>query len=427
MTIPLDRLYNYINDSTRRLRGDNVVIYRFFPHGSKKISDLSMVVDQPSSYCWSNLRVEVFCNDQEPLNYYLYDNQGEHLDGNKEYLEIFNQHNITFPSYNFRGPIKTIWDQALLIHSEKRSEQLELYKNCQFIPIYYWSHAVIARDWFRYAEHVGQKKQSKKTFLIYNRAWSGTREYRLKFTELLIRNQLEKICQTTITPIEPQLDIHYSQHKFNNSAWKPASQLENYIPPNTVTSCYSADFDIVDYESTDIEVVLETLFDDTRLHLTEKSLRPIACAQPFILVGTWGSLEYLRSYGFKTFDSVWDENYDQILDPVERMNAIIMLMTHIAGWDLQTKQIKLQQALAIAEYNKSLFFSNNFFNLVINELNTNLKLGFEELEATNKAEAWFRRREINYANPELLTHLKKIRNQEDADFVLQQAEKYYKK
>jgi hypothetical protein len=89
---------------------------------------------------------------------------------------------------------------------------------------------------------------------------------------------------------------------------------------------------VEDYEATDIEVVLETLFDDSRLHLTEKSLRPIAVAQPFILAGTHGSLEYLRSYGFKTFGDVWDESYDLVEDPAERLIQIAELMKYISTW-----------------------------------------------------------------------------------------------
>jgi hypothetical protein len=125
---------------------------------------------------------------------------------------------------------------------------------------------------------------------------------------------------------------------------------------------------MVDYETTEIEVVLETLFDDTRWHLTEKSLRPIAMAQPFILVGTAGSLEYLRSYGFKTFDTVWSESYDQITDPGLRLELIAGIMKTIASWDLATRQQRMQQAQAIADFNKQHFFSSGFFELLQAEL-----------------------------------------------------------
>ena len=42
MSIPLDRLYHYIESIAKDIRGDDVIIYRFYPHGSKKIEDLRM-------------------------------------------------------------------------------------------------------------------------------------------------------------------------------------------------------------------------------------------------------------------------------------------------------------------------------------------------------------------------------------------------
>jgi len=173
------------------------------------------------------------------------------------------------------------------------------------------------------------------------------------------------------------------------------------LQPTTADATSSANFDINDYNSTDIEVVLETLFDDDRLHLTEKSLRPIACGQPFILTGTHGSLEYLRSYGFKTFNTVWDESYDQITNSKERLTAIVNLMQQISAWSRSTKKNKLAQAQEIANYNRQWFFSQHFFDLVINELTTNLKLAFDELDQCNVNKAWIDRWQHLLSYPEM--------------------------
>jgi hypothetical protein len=172
--------------------------------------------------------------------------------------------------------------------------------------------------------------------------------------------------------------------------------LENYFPINSVSSHCSADFDLTDYENTNIEVVLETLFDDERLHLTEKTLRPIACGQPFILLATAGSLEYLQRYGFKTFNNIWNEEYDLIQDPAERLNSIVELMHEIANWDTATCKLKLVQAQEVAEYNKQYFFSQKFFTLVDNELRQNLFNALAEVQKTNTLQIWLeRRRELS--------------------------------
>jgi len=259
---------------------------------------------------------------------------------------------------------------------------------------------VIARDWFRFAEHLEQNKKSKNIFLIYNRAWGGTREYRLKFADLAIEKNLQDFCQTTVNSVDPELQIHYNFHNFINPNWKPNTQIEQFFPQSVSHSSYSADFEIKDYESTDIEIVLETLFDDSRIHLTEKSLRPIACGQPFIIAGTAGSLQYLKSYGFQTFSDVWDESYDHESDSVKRLEAVTNLMKDISQWSSDVRKDKLKKAQQIAQHNKQHFFSQQFMNQIILELKQNLNQGFEELNQCNNID-WLNRWDLYTKYPEI--------------------------
>jgi hypothetical protein len=384
MSIPLDRLYHYIEDIANDVY-DNVIIYRFWPHGSKKLDNLLYL----GNVNWIKFMtsLQIFCNDQEPLHWELYEVR-PHAKSQWSALLMKN----SFTSNNNLCRWLNFYDKNILLHSEQRSSQCELYQKNNFVLAYYWSHAVIAQDWFRFAQHVEQKKSVKRMFLIYNRAWAGTREYRLKFLELLVNAGLETHCQTTVSAVEPELKQHYSQYKFENSAWQPKMSLETYFPSNCASSNSSADFDLNDYQHTSIEVVLETLFDDSRLHLTEKTLRPIACGQPFILTATVGSLEYLKTYGFKTFEDIWSEEYDLIQDPMARLNCIVNLMKEIANWDSTTRQLKLDQAQKIAEYNKKYFFSQQFSAILDNELRQNLSNALVEVEKTNTAQTWMTRR-----------------------------------
>ena len=381
MSIPLDQLYHYIENVAQEIYNDRIIIYRFYPHGSKNINNLTNLRDFNSKE-WLNKAIYpvIWCNDQEPLDYEFY---SKHLRARPKnpLTSILKSNDLYVPHTNLNYRRLSIFKKHILLHSEQRSENLKKYHHDnELISVYYWSHALIARDWFRYAEHVSQTKKTARTFLIYNRAWSGTREYRLRFAELLIHLNLQEHCKTSINPVEPELGIHYDSHQFKNSAWRPRTVLENHFPISSAHSHYSADFDVEDYESTDIEIVLETLFDDDRLQLTEKSLRPIAVGQPFILAGTQGSLEYLRSYGFKTFNSVWDESYDLIEDPAERLIQIAELMKYISTWLPHQREHNMAQAQAIAEYNRQHFFSQAFFNQVIDELKINLTSALTELD-----------------------------------------------
>jgi hypothetical protein len=375
MSIPLDRLYHYIESVASEVRKDDVLIYRFWPHGSKNINDLDGIKDHTrdkNTFC-----PQIICHDQEPLNYNMYKDVPVRLGKKFMYTGDSN----ALPKQNLRVFTGNIYDHCLLLHSEKSSAEIQRYQQDRFVPVYFWSHAVIAKDWFRYAPYVNFVKDIKKTFLIYNRAWSGTREYRLKFSDLLIENNLLKYCKTNFNPVDD--DHYYKTYSFTNNQWRPGHNLEMYLDPTSATSVSSADFDINDYNNTEFEVVLETLFDDQRHHLTEKTLRPIACKQPFILASTPGSLNYLRSYGFQTFGEIFDESYDFIVNPVERLQQIIKTMREIASWSPEYKSIQMKKINAITEYNHRHFFSDEFFNTVIAELKNNLTWAFDYIENNN--------------------------------------------
>jgi hypothetical protein len=383
MSIPLDRLYPYIEQVAQEARNGVVDLHRFYPYGSKDISNLSPI--QSIQGYQKYISPMIFCNDQEPLDFDCYQDVSDIniIERNKS---LYKKHNIK--KHNFQFTRTNIYDKSLLVHSEKRSANLEKYRDNEFIPVYYWSHAIIALDWFRYAQHQRQHKASNsKSFLIYNRAWSGTREYRLKFADLLIEHKLVDQCCTSVSLFDN--NIYYQDHIFKNLQWQPTHKLEDFFSENLTTSCYSADFNLTDYNNTDIEIVLETLFDDDRLHLTEKILRPIACGQPFILISTPGSLEYLKSYGFKTFEGIIDETYDTVQDPEERLITAVHAMKTIVGWTKEQRQTNLDQLRRIAEYNRQHFFSSNFFQTITTELRHNLSMAFDTVTNTNTCQRWF--------------------------------------
>jgi hypothetical protein len=423
MSIPLDRLYHYIENIAKEIRGDDVLIYRFYPHGSKKIEDLTRL-NPIKSWVDDMSNPTIYSYDQEPLDY---DRYQTYIDTpiEKHFLET-----IKLPRRNIKVNDFNIYDKCILLHSEVNSKEVKKYQDDDFIPVYYWSHAIIARDWFRYAQYANFKKidQHQKTFLIYNRAWAGTREYRLKFSDLLIDNNLIPHCNTSCNSIEPELQIHYKQHQFINPLWIPKNSLESHLNPTRASSCASADFDINDYVNTDFEVVLETLFDDSRIQLTEKILRPIACGQPFLLMGSAGSLKYLKRYGFKTFEDIIDESYDDITDGAERMQSVIKTMNAIVNWTPVERYINMTKIQAIAEYNQQYFFSDDFFNFVISELEQNLKQGLLELEQTNTCRRYFFFRKQLAKNLEckqLLTKSFVYRSRQDIAQLVKLARSYY--
>lgn len=389
MSIPLDRLYNFIDS----LCDHDVLIYRFFPHGSKKLEHLLPLKNIPMGpqYWFNNITTPVMiCHDQEPLYYDLYQHSDfqpiwDNLSGSPAAKELWKQLHLrsltAFPC--------NIYDLTLLCHSEKNSEQLSIYESKGFVGVYWWSHGVIAQDWFRFAQHDQSLSISniKTDFLIYNRAWTGTREYRLKFAEQVVKHGLVTYCNMSFS--ETDGSQVYVDHQYSNHAFRiDCKDLEHHLLPNTADSNSSADYNFLDYQTSAIEVVLETLFDDSRWHLTEKSLRPIACGRPFILAATPGSLQYLKSYGIKTFDGLIDETYDTIQDPLARIAAIIKEMKRISSMACDQKKALWQQLYKISKQNQQLFFSDQWHNKITQELQQNLNNALEIMDTNKTGSHW---------------------------------------
>ena len=388
MSIPLDRLYHYLEG----LCNDDILIYRWFPHGSKKLTDLSILHESELKDVIAGANTpSIIFHDQEPLDYYYWDHD-EFVSVIKKFTKDIN---LNFPNEvisKFANghlrimtfPLCSTFEYTLLCHSEKNSSQVELYEKNGFIGVYYWSHALIARDWFRFAEHDNDLtidcKNFQYDFLVYNRAWSGSREYRLKFTELVVNNQLVEHCNMKFNPCDG--DQHYTDFEFKNKNLQITRyDLELEFEQNTASSSSSADYDSVDYKTSAVEIVLETVFDDTKHHLTEKALRPIACGKPFVLVSTPGSLAYLRSYGFRTFDGIIDETYDTIVDPVDRLNAIQLELKRISLLSVDEKYVIWDKLHQIAKFNKQRFFSTDFHQQVTKEFVTNLNSALDKCKS----------------------------------------------
>jgi hypothetical protein len=182
---------------------------------------------------------------------------------------------------------------------------------------------------------------------------------------------------------------HYRDHKFKNINFelKDITVLD-LLKDNQCGSNESALYNHDDFNSTAISVVSETIFDDSRIHLTEKTLRPIACGHPFVLAAGPHSLEYLRSYGFKTFDPWIDESYDQETDSLLRLEKIINSMNKINSLGAPEFDQFLLEIRRIADFNKKHFFSDIFQQQVIEELKTNF---IDAFRLAKKPRGTFRR------------------------------------
>lgn len=333
----------------------------------------------------STVRPVIF-HDQEPLKHELY--------GPKVVSECETQHITQHLGINVNGPwlqyIQNLNLRAVrpdneyltwtIVHSEQNSPEVEWYRHQGWSTVHYWSHGLIAREWYRYAQHDPAVRDYSQQFdydwLIYNRSWSGTREYRLKFTERMIDNGLRV---NSLMRFNVDDSGHYTDHQFVNPKFSLSKHdLEQHFPACDVDSDASADYDANNYQQCAIEVILETMFDDPRIHLTEKTLRPIACGKPFLLLAGPGSLDYLKYYGFDTFDDVIDTSYDHIQDSDQRMQAVMAEMMHISQAPDKSRIIRELHRRAVANQNH--FFSDKFTDTILDEFRSGMHMSRQDLK-----------------------------------------------
>jgi len=404
MTVPSHNLYDFIHQVTE----NQYWMLRFYPWGSRELSDLTdyqINLDGPNGIPKSlrtihqldpepliqfsyvkqvrNFQPILLCHDQEPLNFALYQ------DGS-EVMQRFSQSHayetsVPHPDFNLRNRIVWSWQEKwTLLHSELNSPEVSKYESTgKYVGAYWWSHAVIALDWYRYAQwdQSLQHNKTEKLFLVYARDLTGTRQYRGNFLDMI--NNISAHCQIGSVDDQP------------------------------VSSESSASYNSRDLNTTAFSVVLETLFDDSRIHLTEKILRPIACGHPFILAAGSGSLSLLKKYGFETYSPWINESYDDIQDSKDRLQAIVHEMQRISQLSEDQQQHIIDCCRAVAKRNQKRFFDPNFFDSIVSELKENVSVAWKKHQGRLSPEfywkslRWRRKNKPEYFTPAVKENLSK--------------------
>lgn len=264
-----------------------------------------------------------------------------------------------------------------VLHSEQSSE-IDKLTDQGFKPIHWFANGYLcAEHWYRLYKDVNvvtEYKPLQHKFICANRLIDDKRSYRIKFLNMLDVSQgkyslLEQDPNTLRTPSEIYPDNQVEPHSFdehdNSSAW--------------INLCIYDDdkkeFTPSVWKSSFLHVVLETVVD--RVHLTEKIFKPIVLKQPFVLLNGAGGLEYLRSYGFKTFNDFWDEDYDNIEDLDSRMQAIADIVNYVGDRSISELEKIREKMKPILEYNYNWFY-NGFTDKCWNELETNLNKAIQK-------------------------------------------------
>ena len=112
------------------------------------------------------------------------------------------------------------------------------------------------------------------------------------------------------------------------------------------------------YFNSYIDVITTAKYDNKGVYLDEKVYKSFACLKPFIIVGQYETLKTLKSYGFKTFSPIINEDYDSERDSEKRMDMVIqeikkfseMPITEVDRIFWQFKDILVHNFLHLKKY-----------------------------------------------------------------------------
>ena len=287
-------------------------------------------------------------------------------------------HNNTTRSSEFVGYGRS--QVGSIVTSEQNSDAVDfLCEKYNWRSYYYFFHGWAALDWYRGYDRTfliqpPADRNPTKTFVAPNRIIAGERQHRLEMLYHIFKNNLQHnhvscpaMCPAENISVHDAIKPLISKYPDIESVFANQTLPMNFAgeTDHPMHSCWLSLFN----ECADslLYLVTETVATGRRHHLTEKTFKPIAMGMPFVIVGTRGSLKYLRSYGFKTFEGIWDESYDDAEDDV-RIQRIASLLRSLDELGEQGRHDLFGMALPVIEHNWNHFFGGGFEAVLWKEL-----------------------------------------------------------
>jgi len=245
---------------------------------------------------------------------------------------------------------------------------------------YYFYHGWACQDWFRGYDKSfliprARDRAPTRTFMSPNRIVGGKRDHRVLFLYNVFKQGLEhnhisapRVCQYE------NVDISVVSNKYCNTYPDISQVFEQAALPRLfageelqqMTSCWLGNY--AEAQDSLVYVPTETVYFGRRTHITEKTFKAIALEMPFVLVAPVNSLEYMRSYGFRTFDDVFDESYDAETDDVLRVEKVVRLLKDLDNQSERERQSIHRACLPIVEHNFRHFYMGGLTNILWPEL-----------------------------------------------------------
>lgn len=346
---------------TNLLKPANLADCYFFPFGSTNVDDLMFGIHEEIK----GLKNHCFFYDQEPIN----------------------ANTVQACIEKYISLQKNTNKEIIFANSEKSDLVDTMCLETGFKNWHYFFHGFAALSWYRDYQYIPKfENHFTKVFISFNRLVTKDRSYRLNLASHLIERNLLKHGYVSLIlqdhgmgTWKEELTNPMSRLSSDSKTriGRTIGKLENSLiidsdKPPSHASANAGIHEITMYKSALWHLVTETVFYDHKQHLTEKIFKPIVAQRPFILVGAPKNLEYLKSYGFKTFDRWIDESYDNEFDPDKRILMIVKEIERLSSMSMSELNVMYEEMKPTLEYNFYHLYGN-FKKIIVDELVDNFQ------------------------------------------------------
>lgn len=180
-------------------------------------------------------------------------------------------------------------------------------------------------------QYINENDLTDKVIMTYYQQWNVD----LRQTDHIFEHEgLEFLPESTYTHSVHQ--VRYYNYRMN---------LSQIVP-------------FVIYNDTYYSVVAETNASNQFNFYTEKIVKPILGRRLFVVVAGQGYLKNLRIFGFRTFNDVIDESYDDVSNDKQRWQMAMDQVKYLTTQDPKLIQDKIEQ---IVEHNQQLMLTHNWY------------------------------------------------------------------
>lgn len=212
--------------------------------------------------------------------------------------------NVDNPNFESLKVYYNYWEQHMRVHDSSQLRNIGYHninrenRNYRFICLNRRPHPhrlLLSAMLYKY-KHKGILTLAKETDYGSSRVYlNSLNQLEIKYPKLLnlFRKEIEILCSNL--PL-----VYYDGINAAD---------DNPVIDDNPTKFYDSWF----------HIVTETFQESKQTFFSEKIFKPVIYYQPFILIGSYQSLKKFRTLGYKTFNGIIDESYDNIQNDEERL------------------------------------------------------------------------------------------------------------